>query len=680
MMKDWIMLFLVFFPMAAAALSFLIGKASKETRNYFADGAVLIEFGVMLYAVLTLQGVHSVTDGICGMGLHFVIDGFRGIYGTVAAFMWMMTIIFSREYFTHYRNRNRYYFFQLVTLGATLGVFLSANLYTTFIFFEIMSFTSYVWVAQDEKKPSLRAAETYLAVAVIGGMVLLMGLFLLYNAIGTLEMSELAARCAAYPNKTRLYVAGACILFGFGAKAGAFPLHIWLPKAHPVAPAPASALLSGILTKAGVFGILIISAYMFYGDPSWGVLILTLGTITMFGGAVLAVFSVDLKRTLACSSMSQIGFILVGVAMQCLLAEENGLAVWGTFLHMMNHSLIKLDLFMVAGVVYMNLHRLNLNDIRGFGRGKPFLNFSFLMGALAIGGIPLWSGYISKTLLHESIVEFSTAPIFRFVEWVFLISGGLTVAYMTKLYVALFVGKNADAAVQAKYDAIGKNYMNWQSRLAIGLSALVLPIIGFTATKTMIPLAESAQGFMRMEEHGHVPHFFSWECLKGGLISIAIGALVYVIVIRKLFIRKQGDKTVYADWWPKWLDLENLVYRPLITKILPFIGTLVSRIGDCLVDTVIVILRKTVYRDRKIPYRTGRPSSPWDIIGLALDKWASAVNGEESTTHRVNMRRKELVHDEDSVIIRATIAYGLISAGIAIIAVLAILIILSRSI
>nr|WP_304597918.1 proton-conducting transporter membrane subunit [Faecalibaculum rodentium] len=122
---------------------------------------------------------------ICGMGLHFTLDGFRALYGMIAAFMWFMSTLFSREYLSHYRNRNRYYLFLLVTLGATEGVFLSADFYTTFIFFEIMSLTSYVWVAHDEKREALRAAGTYLAVAVIGGLVMLMGIFLLYDVTGT---------------------------------------------------------------------------------------------------------------------------------------------------------------------------------------------------------------------------------------------------------------------------------------------------------------------------------------------------------------------------------------------------------------------------------------------------------------------------------------------------------------
>ena len=662
----------VFYPMAGALLTYLIGRKSKEGRNYFADFVVITEFLMLLYGAVRLQGTTNILEGVCGMGLSFAMDGFRGIYGVVAAFMWMMTIVFSREYFGHYRNRNRYYLFQLVTLGATIGVFLSADLYTTFIFFEIMSFTSYVWVAQDERKESLRAAQTYLAVAVIGGLVLLMGLFLLYTSVGTLEIGALFEACRNFPDKRMLYIAGGCMLFGFGAKAGAFPLHIWLPKAHPVAPAPASALLSGILTKAGVYGILIISCYMFYGDEKWGSLILALGVVTMFGGAVLAVFSVDLKRTLACSSMSQIGFILVGTGMQCLLGAENGLAVHGTFLHMMNDSLIKLVLFMAVGVVFMNIHQLDLNEIRGFGRGKPFLNAAFLMGALGIGGIPLWNGYISKTLLHESIVEYSGAPVFVFVEWMFLISGGLTVAYMLKLYISLFWEKNRDPARQAEFDGMNRRYIRKQSMFAIGASAIVLPVLGMTPVKTMERLAGSAQGFMLMHEEGHIPHFFSMECLKGGLISIGIGVLVYLFVIRTVFLRKKaGSASYYVDAWPKWLDLENLIYRPLFQRILPFMGIFVCRIGDSLVDGIIVLLRKTLYKDRKIPYRTGSLPKLDAILGKVLDKGAGYLKRqEESVSYRWKLGTRALERRESRDMIRFSLSYGLQLAGIGMIFIL----------
>ena len=228
------------------------------------------------------------------------------------------------------RNRNRYYLFVFLTLGATMGIFLSADLFTTFIFFEIMSFTSTVLVIHEEDDHTIRSAYTYMTVAIIGGLVTLMGLFMMYQMAGTLNMAELTEFMHAQEDKTAYYAVGVLILFGFAAKAGLFPLHIWLPNAYSVAPAPSSALLSCILTKTGVFGTIIVSCKLFMHDAQWGNLILILGIITMVMGAVLAVFSVNLKRTLACSSMSQIGFIIIAIGMQGLLGHHNALAASGT--------------------------------------------------------------------------------------------------------------------------------------------------------------------------------------------------------------------------------------------------------------------------------------------------------------------------------------------------------------
>ena len=560
---------------------------------------------------------------LCGQGLFLKLDGFRLVYCCIALFMWSISLLFSKEYFAHYSHKVRYYSFLLITMFATLGVFLSADLFTLFIFFELMSLSSYVWVAQEETEEALTIGVMYLAVAVIGGMVLLMGLFLLNQAVGTLKIDELyQAVSKVWGEKSgQIYTAGFLMLFGFGAKAGMFPMHFWLPKAHPVAPAPASALLSGILTKCGVFGILILTAEIFVHDLTWGSVILILGVITMVVGAVLAVFSINLKRTLACSSVSQIGFILVGVGMQCFLGEENALAVRGTFLHMINHSLIKLLLFNAAGVVYMNLHALDFNAVRGFGRKKPFLMAAFMMGALGIGGIPMWNGYVSKTLLHESIVEYihhlqhlgESVAIFQAIEWTFLISGGLTVAYMLKLFVCLFIEKHPQK--QQAYDE-KKDYMSLLSKIVIGIAAMVLPILGMFPGLTMDRLADASMHFMRSGHLHHQVHYFTWVNLKGGLISIAIGVFVYFVMIRKVLIK--GGK--YVDLWPKKVDMEQLFTKAvwiflsilgktakvmdgifnewLRTEVILAVLNAIVKIPEKLPEVVVRSLKITVYRER----------------------------------------------------------------------------------
>ncbi len=616
-MNDYILLVPVLLPILFAFPVYLVGRRSKKERDSFAGVVGISEFAVcvfLLMMVLSGMELELAVPGIIARGIYLKLDGFRAIYALIAALMWMSTTIFSREYLAHYRNRNRYYFFTLLTCGATVGVLLSNDFFTTFIFFEIMSFTSYVMVVQDEKPGAMKAGETYIAVAVIGGMVMLMGLFLLENRLGTLNFDELHTAVETLSDPSALYLPGALILFGFGAKAGMYPLHIWLPKAHPVAPAPASALLSGILTKAGIFGILVLSARVFLHDSIWGGVILTLGVITMVFGAVLAVFSIDLKRTLACSSMSQIGFILVGVGMQGLLGQHNALAVWGTALHMVNHSAIKLVLFMCAGVVYMNLHKLDLNSVRGWGRNKPVLNFCFLMGVLGIIGMPLWNGYVSKTLLHESIVEYielaaqtgASTGIYHAVEWFFLISGGLTAAYMTKIYVAVFVEKPVKP-----FEEHGKRYMNWQSTLSITLPALALPIMGMLPTPIMGGMAQLMRGFMNGGSPEAAIAWFSLTNLKGAAISLTIGAAVYLLIIRTVLMRKDESGTkVYVNLWPSRLDLETLLYRPIVEKLLPFLGALICRVLDNLTDWFVAVLDHTLLHRKPIPPRNDDDYAP----------------------------------------------------------------------
>lgn len=678
MNESMILPILVFYPFAGAVLAGIAGRNRETLRDYLADFIAVSEFILMLVLFFNNAGnagqggaaslYRCYLPGICGMGLHFMMDGFRMLYGLIAAFMWMMTTILSGEYMRHHENRNRYYLFLLATLGATMGVFLSEDLFTMFIFFEIMSFTSYVWVAQEETENALKAAATYLAVAIIGGLVMLMGIFVLYYELDTLNIAELLPAAQAYcGNRAILYGAGACLLVGFGAKAGAFPLHIWLPKAHPVAPAPASALLSGILTKTGIFGILAVSCHLFLSDRNWGSLLLCIGVLTMFGGALLAVFSIDLKRTLACSSMSQIGFILIGAGMQGLL-EENITAMHGTLLHMVNHSLIKLVLFMAAGVVFMNAHALNLNEIRGFGRKKPLLKIIFLIGALAISGIPFFGGYISKTLLHESILEYGGGIMMKTVEIIFLISGGLTAAYMTKLFIAVFVEKNNDAEKQAQYDE-KRAYMNPGSTFALSVSAFILLVLGLFPHTLMDRAARLGESFMNpllVGNGGETVAYFGFSNLKGALISIAIGVLVYFFIVRKALMR-EGN---YVDKWPKWLDMEHLLYRPLLLGFLPVMCGIASRVLDSAVDIAVVVLRKTLYRDSPLPYERKEGDAVTEFIGKTMNVLQSVRNrlwGRKRQTHKdfvyLTAARVEDFR-ESFMIIQRSLSFGLLMFGI----------------
>lgn len=689
-MKMNTIIFAVIFPFIMAFLVWLLfrNRRSDSDRMTVAAGMPVIgavelaAVGNLLWCDLSgaeLCGV-SLGYGVGGLGLHFAYTGFRGVFGLLTAAAWLVTFLYAVQFMKNDMRVIRYDIFNLMTLGATMGIFYAADFFTFFFFFEIMSFTSFMWVAHRQTCASQYASGTYLGIAIAGGMAILMGLFIVYYKLGTLEFSELSAIAANQGGLAPvwLYAAAGCMLVGFGAKAGAFPVHVWLPASYTEAPAPATALLSAILSKTGVFGILLVTLTLLPFSESWGMFILLVGVVTMALGGIKGLMSSNLKTTLAYSSMSQIGFMLVGVGMMGLLAglfepgagsgepsgiwSAYGMAASGTLLHMLNHSLIKLVLFMLAGLVFLRTGGYELNRVRGYGHGKPFLLVTFLVAAAGVGGVPLLNGYVSKTLLHESITEYimlAGDDAFRIIEYLFLFSGGLTVAYMAKLFIALFVEENEDAALQERYDA-DKNYASLWSKLAIGLCALLILALGALPNITADGIAAYAGDFTDGELLA--VNYFSLKNLSGALISAVSGAALYLLIVRLWMLRKRGEG--YRELFPAWLDMERYVYRAVFYRFIPFLLGIISRVLDSLVDTLVVILRKTVYRDRQLPYELPEGNCATHFLGRcmeAAERLRCAVKKKEyrpqNYEHRLALMNMDMF--ENVRIIGRSLSFGL---------------------
>ncbi len=576
-------------PLIGAAVCPLAGKKSGAARDLLLRLFTLAELalaGGLFYRVWNGEEILLVFPSMLGLGLRFSVDFFRALYALLACFMWALACQLSKEYFAgHGKNMGRYACFTLITLCGVVGVFFSDDLYTTFVFFEIMSIASYPWVAHEETPGAMRAAQTYLGVSVACGMVTLMGMFLTWREIGSLAFDVLREN----GGNAKLILPACLMLVGYCAKAGMAPLHIWLPKAHPVAPAPASALLSGMLTKTGLFGVIVIGMNLLGDSPAFGHVMLGVGLFTMTLGAVLGVFSVNLKRTLACSSMSQIGYITVGLSCAMLLGHHGALAAAGAVGHMVNHSLLKLCLFLCAGAIYMKSHTLDLNELRGYGRGKWLLHIVFLIGALGLAGVPGLNGYTGKTMIHEGLVELAEEiegfSIYRFCEWVFLFAAGLTTAYMLKLYICLFWQKNPDEHRQAHYDELNGHSMTVRSALVLILTALPLLAIGIFPNQVLLPLTQRSAAFLNRPALTHEVAFFSLTNLMGGGVSLVIGVTVYLLFVRTALYQKEKG---YLNRWPEWLDLEELFYRPVFTRFLPWLGTTIAAFLDGIPNSKLV--------------------------------------------------------------------------------------------
>ncbi|MFI3174139.1 MAG: proton-conducting transporter membrane subunit [Bacillota bacterium] len=610
---------LIVLPFLAAGINLYIMQRDETMGKKFACGVTALIFSLTLVVLYENTDEIYTIPHLFSLGISLTGHSMQGVLAMLAAFVWLMTTLFSVEYFNHGHKLSRYYFFLLMTLGATLGVFYSADMFTTFVFFEMMSMTSYFMVIHEETEQAKRAANIYLTVAVVGGLVTLFGLFAMYSKVGSLDIATVSKAVAAATGaeKNDYYKIGSAILFGFAAKAGVVPMHIWLPEAHPVAPAPASGILSCILTKTGVFGMITLACNVFLHDSIWGNMIFVLGTVTMFLGAVLAVLSVDLKRTLACSSLSQIGFITVAIGMQGILGSHNALAAAGTTLHIVNHALLKLTLFLCAGVIYLGTHHLNLNDIRGYGKNKPFLKMVFAVAALGMAGMPLFSGYVSKTLIHESIVEEivhlqaygKTTFFYETVEEIFMISGGLTVAYMMKLYSAIFrqnppvpVGEFDFQVFQKQKNVSWRTYMSPLTHKVFMVLLILLICLGLFPHQFGAFFVNHSNDFMNAHTSDHAVVYLAWVNVKGAVLSFSIGIFVYYAIVRTCliqYIKEVGQKKYrkYVNRIPEGVSLVDWIYKPILMQILPFILAVFARFFSVLTDGMIALLRMGIFND-----------------------------------------------------------------------------------
>jgi len=269
------------------------------------------------------------------------------------------------------------------------------------------------------------------------------------------------------------------------------------------------------------------------------------------------------------------------------------------------------------------------------------------------------------------------------IEWIFLISGGLTVAYMCKLFVAVFLEENRDAAVQKRYDA-HKPYWKRISAAALTFTAGLIPVLGMLPGLTMDAFADLAQGFLGVHHAGHAVHYFTWVNLKGSVISIAIGAVLYLTVVRRWMM----TNGVYVNRWPEWLNLEEMLYRPLLLKVLPGIsgwicsvldkmmdvlanilpklGAGVAGVLDILTDGVVVILRKTVYRDAGYHGELEEGNAMTHVVGVSLNILEELLN---KTIWRHHEHRKDLEHwfvlkyaafKENATFIGRSLSFGLV--------------------
>jgi hydrogenase-4 component B len=444
---------------------------------------------------------------------------------------WLAAFIFSLQYI--HQRKVYYYTFFALTFFSNLMIFFSSNFLSLLVFFEWMSVFSFLLVIYDRKEAAMKAGKLYLSFSLFSGLFILAGIML-----GTHPMLKSYA----------VWI----LSIGFLIKCGAFPFHVWLPEAHPVAPAPASAILSGCIIKVGFYGLIQILLMYHPKEYGYGLFIIVIALFTMLIGVIQALVQSQAKKMLAYHSVSQMGYILLGLGLYLITHSE--VALLGSILHAMNHAYFKSALFLSIGAVGQEVKQssVDMYQVKGYFQRSPWLSLCFLIAVLGISGAPFFNGFVSKTLLHEELIH-SHHPFafFKQIETLFMITAIGTFVSNFKMFY-LINRKENKTKIQWKNFPILKF-------APLAFLAILILLFGLYPAfyEKIIPevlkhsgheLFEGVTPFHHLFNHG-LPGFFTIEFI--GIMVIYFGLKTGIFHIKLPHI-------ILYSWYYIYQLLENL--------------------------------------------------------------------------------------------------------------------------
>ncbi len=407
MNKETLILLPVVISFLISLIHILFYKLSRKIRCWISI------LGGLVILLSTIYIVNNYTSFL-------FLGKISGLFAVLISFLGLLVIIYSQKY--NWQSTFVYDCLLFFFIGSMLGTTLSPDLILFYSFWEFMTFSSFFLVLYENTEEAKSASIKYLIMTGAGSI------FLLFGILGYL--SGIAGQ-----NIFLKHLIFFSIIIGAGIKAGLFPLHSWLADAHPAAPTPISALLSGIMIKIGIYALILFYFEIF--SPSWSIgwqtIMIIIGCLTLLIGCLFAIIQNDIKRLLAFSSIGQIGYIFLGIA--C----GTNLGLLGALYHTLNHAIFKGLLFLAAGVIIKKVGSRNLSDYGGLGEKMPFTFFVFFVASLSISGVPPFNGFVSKWIIYQALLEKGT--ILTTVAFLIAILGScLTLAACLKVLNDAFMG------------------------------------------------------------------------------------------------------------------------------------------------------------------------------------------------------------------------------------------------
>lgn len=444
----------------------------KEDKKRRAVTAVLVILSAVVAVVAALKSkgeVFTLMQLNDTLALRFSADALSVFFIVLVSLIWCFVQFHAFGYMPHEGGENRFFGFFVLTYGALIALALAANAVTMYMCFELMTLFSMPLVLHNGSEVSRDASMKYLGYSTLGAALALMGFFL-FSISCSASLDFVPGGVELVGHSSMLSVSCFLIVLGFGAKAGLVPLQMWLTEAHPVAPSPASAVLSGLITKGGVIAIIRCVFYLFGADfvrGSWvQTAVLTLSIVTIFTGSMLAYREKLLKKRLAYSTISNVSYVLFG------LFTFTSLGFTGALLQLVFHALAKDVLFLAAGSIIFATHKTYVSDLTGIGRRMPVTLWCFAIAALSLIGIPPAGGFVTKWYL--AIGALQSGSVLELVGVIVLmISALLTAFYLLPIVSkAFFPGKDYPAEEPCEVE-----------------TNMLVPVIAFSALVIILGIA-----------------------------------------------------------------------------------------------------------------------------------------------------------------------------------------------
>ena len=437
--------FFVILPLAGAFLISIIGRRVKNCPDTLANITTLVLFCLSILSVMAVNRygtlVYSVGAWKPPVGIAMVLDGLTAFMLVTVNLVAFCISLYAINYMEKFTAKWKFYTLVLLMLAGMNGVIVTGDIFNLFVFLEIASVASYALVAFGTEKHELEAAFKYAVMSTVGSLFILIGIAFLYAYTSTLNMADMAAIIAQKGLGHVGIMVSVLFIMGFGLKAALVPFHAWLPDAHPSAPAPISAMLSGILIKSlGIYTLCRIFFNVIGVTPHAMSILMFLGALSMVIGVFLAIGQWDLKRLLAYHSISQIGYVMLGIGL------GTPLGILGGLFHLFNHSVFKSLLFLNAGAIEYATGTRDLRKMGGLAKKMPVTATTNLIASMSIAGIPPFNGFWSKLIIIIAAVQ---ANRMGYAFWAVLASI-LTLASFTKVMKYAYHGKLRDVWKKVK--------------------------------------------------------------------------------------------------------------------------------------------------------------------------------------------------------------------------------------